>query len=527
MNKIIIILITVGLTACSNGGSGGGGGNTPTTPTGTSKITYSENGHFYGIIPLNTPKETTISLTNTGTKTSGTLTFSGLPGSFVISNNTCSGKQLAVNETCSLKITITMINSSAVTTGNLNVSEGGTKIDTLSFAGKSITASQIDNILVSSLVLPLLVAQNVPDGSWNESTAFDMGMTVYSLKTVAESKNKALYSQEVFSGAVGLDYTLDYFQRVDDDGAGSNPERDIDFSADLGLVIPQWTRPNPAGGMKLKEMMSVAPIFVEEATQVKSSAHANIYSSIDNFLDSRRMSSGTSSMMAQYAYLMDENRWEDVYGSSYLSSNYNEVVELALKDVYLTLDGLIKAGKTTKAQELAKAILLNFLSTSDEIFDETGVRLQYSTVEFDHSSFTSADITEPLFSRVNTCRMNAYVLLLVSKSLKVANFTDLNVLFDNDNLKQDLEDNITNFFWPNFKSVWIDDPYSDNHDNCIPIAALAAKEAPRKAVSASQVATLYNQMFNAANNNDYDPSGAGSLLTTIEAIEAMTQSWDY
>jgi hypothetical protein len=520
MKNILFFLSLIFLVSCAKpGGGGGGGGGTPTAPTGSANLVYSEEGFHFGLIPLNTLKEKTITITNTGTKKSGRISLSSVSGSFSLSNNTCQNVELEINSSCSFKVSVNLSSYTSPST-NLTISQIGASNKSLSFAAKG--ANFVDT-LDQNLVISILANQN-NDGSFNDTIGFDMGTTLYALKSISESKAKANYPQNIWSGTVGLDLVLDYLQKVDDDGNGPNSIRNIDFSSDKELVISQWTRPNPVGGMKLKELLPTVPLLLENATQIKNSSNSVAFNSIDDFLDSRRMSTSSSSMMAQYAYIMDYDRWVSFYPNGYLDSNENEVVELQLKDLYITLDSLISSGKNTQAQELSKAILLNFLNTSDEIFDDTGIRLRYSSSEFNHTSFKNANISEPLFTRINTCRMSAYVLLLVSLSLDHADFNDLNVLFDNTNLKKDLENTLGQFFWPTLKETYIDDPLSDNRHNCIPIAALAALKAPRSAVPASVVNTLYNEVFTEADAFQYEPNEQGSKTALIEAIEAIQKA---
>lgn len=526
ITKNLLLTMTLILFAACGGGGGGGGGGTgggTPAPSGSVTITPSTTGHFYGLVSPATPKAQSFTLTNTGTKTSNSLSLTGLPGSFALSANTCTGATLAPNASCSFTITMTIATNTSVT-GLLTISNSGGVNQTIRLAGKATDFQTTSNDLAE-----MLLVNQANDGSWNDGVGFDMGTTLLAAHSLVKNKAKTNYAQDLFSGFGNLTKTINYLSATDDDGNGTPGEPTdsdgtldpIDFSADKERIIDEWARTMPVGGMKVKEVLPSFPLTLESLVQLRDSTNSSIFAYTNDYLTSRRMTATTGSMMAQYSYMMDYNRWVAFYGAGYLSSNLNEVIELQLKDVYLLLTSLIEQGRTTEAQELSKAILLNFLSNSTEIFDETGIVMRYSTAEFNHSSFTNALLDEPLFSRVNTCRMNSYVLLLVSLALENGNFTELNTLFNNANLKQDLTNSIKNFFWPSLKSTWIDDLSSDNRNNCLPIAALAAAKAPRSAVTPDTVVSLYNEFFTRANNLEYDPSAQGSVLILMEALESI------
>lgn len=515
LKLVLTIFVSLLLTACGGGGGGGGGG-TPTPPPPTAAdLKFSTQGHFFGVLDLATTKSVTITVTNKGNGASKALNLSGLPGSFTLSNNNCTGQILAVNDSCTFMVSTTL-NTYTSVTGVLNISQVGLSGSnkTLNFAAKSFDYMNTleNNAILSSLVL---FQDNI--GAYNEGTGFDMGMTMSAMKALVEADIKFPITTNIYSGSNGVDLSLDYLLTYDN---GVDPVRDIDLVADRDLVMPQWTRTTP---MKVKELQPSVLLYADKAIFTKTSSHPAWVSQVDSYLDSRRLASGSSSLMAQYAYIMDKNRWVAEYGAPYVANggNYNMLMEMALRDVYILLDGLQKAGKNTEATQLSNAIVLNFLSTSEEIFQETGVRLRYSSNEFDHSSFTDAVIENPLFVLTSTCRQNAFVLLLMSQALKSADFALLNVLFDNQNLKTDLESNLGGFIWSSLKQT-LDDPLSDGRDLCVPLAALAATQAPRSAVPANAyLLSLYNEVFNKLDTNGgaaYDPFGAGSMNTWIEAV---------
>lgn len=532
MLKVILLGMIFGLMSCAKSG---GDGNSGTTPTGTTPpnsntnpvLSISSSEYFFGVTNLNSIKSKSFTITNNGNKKTNPLLFSNLVTPFSIKNNNCAGAELSINSSCSFDIEY----NSSLADGfysELAISSSG--LSTIKIKVSAVS-NDLDELIGNNLGVSLLVYQD-EKGAWNDGVAFDMGTTFFVSSSLLKSKEKLNHSLNLFAGFGDLSKTLNYLEKTDDDGNLIFNEttdadgilRNINFSSDLDLLISSWERTSPAG-MKLKEVLPSFPFIVENLSQGKNSTSSNSFSHLNEFISSRRMTANEGSLMAQYSYILDKNRWLSFYGNSYVNSNENELVELALKDVYVLFDQLVKYNKNAEKQELSKAILLNFLSTSSEIFDETGIVLKYSSVEYNHSNFTNALIDEPLFTRTNTCRMNAYVLILVGMALENGNFDELNLLFNNSNLKQDLIASVRDNLWVNFKSYWIDDEFSENRGNCLPLASLVTQKLPISIVGAKNSQMIFEEMIGKANNYDYEPSSEGSVLIMTEAIEAISEAF--
>lgn len=511
-----LIYLFLFLTGCAQSSSPGGSPSpSPAPPLGASVLKFSTStGFHFGIVPAGNSVEQTVTITNTGSSSSNTLNFntSSLTSNFSLSNNTCS--ILTSNGTCSFKITYSPI-STGTHSGSVSITGSSNNVTyTFAVGGISSNLSDSTNVVsrLNDLANILLVEQQI-DGAFADGVGFDMNTTLYAANTLVKAKQKSSYPLDIFGGAITLNLTLNYLQTTSEGGGGV---RNINFSTDKNTVIPEWLRSLPAGGMRTRELFSAFPIIHNNITQVKNSTTSSSYSLLNDYLDSRRLTGNQKSMIAQYSYIFDKNRWNSFFGSGFVSSNLNEIIELNLKDLYLLFSTLIQENKTTELSELSNAVLYNFALTSSEIQTEHGVTLSYSTTEFVHSSFTTASVPHILADNINTCRQNAYTLLVLSLAYKHGNFSS--------GTKTDLLNSSIPYLWNNLKTNWVDDLGGDNRTNCLPLMALAAFHTDRSLVSAAQVNSLFSEVNSSIDTFQYDTANGGTPLIMIEAMESLYQT---
>lgn len=526
--KLYFLMISVAfLGACAKGGGGGGNPTpapTPPPPALTIKLEASQKNVHFGIRSPGQSASKTIVIKNTGTLNSNVIAISDLGNPrFSLANNTCSGTVLPPTSTCSFDVIFTETVEAAYRR-NFNLTGGNNAI----VFDVAAVVEDIPEVLSQSLLLPMLqVGEMDSDGYWvNGIVGFDMGLNLVVSESIAKAVDTFLLDPfNHYPGGQGLDKTLSFLTTTDDGGG----VRDLEFSSpgDRDLFIPTWDN----GSMMLKEILPSFLSSVDYLLQVRGSAPSGLAVYFDDFLDSRRMTSGTSNAAAHYAYIWDTNRWISKYGVNYVRSNYDELVESAYKDTLHLLKTLLREGKQTAFDELSEVIYKNFIFNVEDMETEFGIELRYSTTEFDHSSFSTprffkptlgGDIDMTLSDHYNSCRQLSYGILVLS--LIYENST---VLDEYD--KADMYYTNIGFYWSILRSEYVSylaDMDEFEQTKCLPLMVSASLALPnRDLVLNTEANAIIVKFLNMLLDDDTMDLNDGFPLQEAESLNALTDGY--
>lgn len=400
MKKILVFagLLALLIQGCAKGGDSPPKTNNPTPPTppaNNSILTKSADLGFLGMADLSTDKIKTVTLTNTGTGATNNISVTSSGSSAITITTTCS-TSMAVGQSCTV-------------TAKLNSNINGGYLKTITITGGPATLSipvygyvynnQEINLMISTIVSK---QDALVQGSWDflDSDLTNVTFIAHALAKADALSSVALYTPNIdftstpSSNWQSVDKALNFLMyRTDNTLLEYNPDN---VSTDYDTTLPKWSN---AVQTKPKQV-GPANLFLDNEIYkiIYGTDLPNFSTLYDKYLDSRKIISvngsnvvtgSTSSIQAQFAYLLDDNRWE------------NFGLENSLKELDALFRSLNSMGKTTQIQELSQLMIdhweytlpeiqnLNdpFLSNQPPNIFNPIRNLKYNPNEFDYTTF--------------------------------------------------------------------------------------------------------------------------------------------
>lgn len=561
LKQILIGTMSVFLFACSGGGGGGtGGGNTPVNPATNSSILTANTTNFE--IPLadvNQAKVKTIVITNTGTGPTVALSMS-ITGQSQISVNfsDCQGKILAVSESCSIVFSLTS-----------NIASSYLKTVTV-ISGGPVLAFPVVGYVYNSAEISYMISKItgkqgiIHQGSWDflDSDLANNAFIAHALAKADSYSSVFLFTPNInfttepSANWLSVDKALN-FLLFDTDNTLLQFDPAVS-GTDYDTIQTKWSdtiyaRPKQLSpGLLYKENQIYKIVYGIDFT-----AFSTVYS---KYLDSRKIitvdgannpTGSTSSPKAQFAYLLDNNRWPSGY-----------FIEDAMKEVNFLFEAYIGLGQTANINELSRIFvqhweynmpelqnLVNPLVNGTPDIFVPGINLRYNPIEFNYTTSIIAGDYPPYSSGtgfgsgvVNTqlwfvndyqnhgfgCRNLAYTVLNLVYAYNNGNWTSPektqvgNLVKDGIIEMKQSADCKYNSLTKKYTSQ-NNSPSGFNNNNGLPIIARIYRLLPDSIVPRSEKTDIYNQLVQelaVGGSIDLDNS-SGDPLIRAEVLDFL------
>lgn len=532
MKKTLVLfgLLILFVQGCAKGGdSPKAAPPGPVTPsTDVSALTNSGTSGFIGMADLSTDKTKVVTLTNTGTKATNNVSISSSGSAAITITTTCAGV-IEIGQSC----TITAKLNSAINGGflkNVTVS-GATTSVTVPVYGFVYSNQEISQALIPSITSK---QDALVLGSWDylDSDLTNVGFIANALMKADPLSSVALFTPSIDFTTVpcpdaqncswqSVDKALNYLMyRADNTLLELDP---AGVGTDYDTALPKWnvstqTKPKQIGpGLLFRNNEIYKAIYGTDLP--------NFSTLFDKYLDNRKViqvngsnvvTGSVSSISAQFAYLLDDNRW----------------VNYGMEDAFKELDSLFTAlnakSKTTELQELSQLMVDHWEFTLPEIQNLNDpflgnqppnifspVRnLKYNPNEFDYSTFiipgdfaSNAERNIQLwystdyFNQGQPCRNIAYAVLNLVNAYQYGTWTAPQKTIVENFIKDGLVELKQSYACKYNSSTkkYTSQVSPNTYNNGLPVILKIFSKLPDKFVSAQEKKELFDQIVQELN----------------------------